>query len=65
MTTETSKMLNRRTFIKSAAVAAVGAGALPGFIGNAMATTRARHHVVIVGGGHNALVAAGMREAAR
>ncbi|HAF55087.1 MAG TPA: hypothetical protein DCL01_07695, partial [Thauera sp.] len=30
MTRETSKMLNRRNFIKSAAITAVGAGALPG-----------------------------------
>ena len=52
MTSETSKMLNRRTFIKSAAVAAAGTGALPAFIGNAMAaTTKARHQVVMGGGG--------------
>ena len=59
MTTETSKMLNRRTFIKSAAVAAAGTSALPAFIGNAMAaTTKARHHVVIVGGGYGGATAA-------
>ena len=52
-------MLNRRTFIKSAAVAAAGTSALPAFIGNAMAaTTKARHHVVIVGGGYGGATAA-------
>mgnify|MGYP001473446724 CR=1 FL=1 len=45
-------MLNRRNFIKSAAITAVGAGALPGLVASARANTGARRHVVIVGGGY-------------
>jgi sulfide dehydrogenase [flavocytochrome c] flavoprotein subunit len=51
-------MLNRRNFIKSAAVAAAATGALPGFVGSTAAATRARHHVVIVGGGYGGATAA-------
>jgi len=52
MTTETSKMLKRRDFLKMAAAAAASGGTLPGAIASAAAATaKARMHVVIVGGG--------------